>query len=235
MDDMGIRNPPKGQMFYWPFGEKLLAGVFFGCFADNELSYFDQDPVSMYFPAVGYGFGNACRYIHETLCDLHQMAKAFQGAYLDTSQGIGCQTKLTGSLDVLIYTHRMCIVQSFCHKSPYTTAAIVDFFGDPCPQNVWHFICIHSSLTSDILPDIHFWHRLGCLSPFEITSGFWICPFARSGSEAVQEEKTTTSRRFLWFVHTNLCICNPNLPTLAKQNVGLLGCKKIKEIVRHIG
>ena len=75
--------------------------------------------VSMHFPAVGYGFGNACRYIHETLCDLHQMAKAFQGAYLDTSQGIGCQTKLAGSLDVLIYTHRMCIVQTFCHKSPH--------------------------------------------------------------------------------------------------------------------
>ena len=92
--------------------------------------------VSMYLPAVGYRFENAPRYIHETLCDLHQMAKAFQGTYLDTSQGIFCQTKLTGSLDVLIYTHCMCIVQTFCHKSPYTTAAIVDFFWRPCPQNV---------------------------------------------------------------------------------------------------
>ena len=70
--------------------------------------------VSMYLPAVGYRFENAPRYIHETLCDLHQMAKAFQGTYLDTSQGIFCQTKLTGSLDVLIYTHCMCIVQTFC-------------------------------------------------------------------------------------------------------------------------
>ena len=172
------QKSPEGQMFYWPFGEKLLAGVFFFVpliwvfpkivgfprkssnligfsiiftihfgvalflehpFTDNEFSYWSRSKYRWYLPAVGYSFGNACRYIHETLCDLHEMAKAFQGAYLDTSQGIFCQTKLTGSLDVLIYTHRMLIVQSFCHKSPYTTAAIAYFFWRPMPTKCMTF------------------------------------------------------------------------------------------------